>query len=110
MAGADVANVCSVLLKEGIDKITELLDGVTRRLDEKGHSSLEELKGNLSLQSYVEPWAFERTTSASRGYHLRRTRPVTIPCIPHPRQASVRSASLLTCRLGCELPGGYQRT
>ena len=62
MAGADVANVCSVLLKEGIGKITELLDGVTRRLDEKGHSSLEELKGNLSLQSYVEPWAFERAS------------------------------------------------
>jgi dihydroorotate dehydrogenase (fumarate) len=62
MAGADVANVCSVLLKEGIGKITELLDGVTRRLDEKGHGSLEELKGNLSLQSYVEPWAFERAS------------------------------------------------
>jgi dihydroorotate dehydrogenase (fumarate) len=62
MAGADVANVCSVLLKEGIGKITELLDGVTKRLDEKGHSSLEELKGNLSLQSYVEPWAFERAS------------------------------------------------
>ena len=47
---------------EGIGKITELLDGVTKRLDEKGHSSLGELKGNLSLQSYVEPWAFERAS------------------------------------------------
>ena len=62
MAGADVANVCSVLLKEGIGKITELLDGVSQRLDEKGHSSLEKMKGNLSLQSYVEPWAFERSS------------------------------------------------
>jgi dihydroorotate dehydrogenase (fumarate) len=62
MAGADVANVCSVLLKEGIGKITELLDGVSQRLDEKGHSSLEKMKGNLSLQSYVEPWAFERAS------------------------------------------------
>jgi dihydroorotate dehydrogenase (fumarate) len=62
MAGADVANVCSVLLKEGIGKITDLLDGVSKRLDEKGHSSLGEIKGNLSLQSYVEPWAFERAS------------------------------------------------
>ncbi len=62
MAGADVANVCSVLLKEGIGKITEIVEGVSKRLDEKGLSSLDELKGNLSLQSYVEPWAFERAS------------------------------------------------
>ncbi len=60
MAGADVANVCSVLLKEGIGKITELVRGVSKGLDEKGLRSLGDLKGNLSLQSYVEPWAFER--------------------------------------------------
>jgi dihydroorotate dehydrogenase (fumarate) len=62
MAGADVANVCSVLLKEGIGKITEILEGAANRLDEKGVRSLGELKGNLSLQSYVEPWAFERAS------------------------------------------------
>ncbi len=62
MAGSDVANVCSVLLKEGIGKITEIVEGVSKRLDEKGLSSLDELKGNLSLQSYVEPWAFERAS------------------------------------------------
>jgi dihydroorotate dehydrogenase (fumarate) len=60
MAGADVANVCSVLLKEGISKITELVAGVSQKLDEKGLKSLGEIKGNMSLQSYVEPWAFER--------------------------------------------------
>jgi dihydroorotate dehydrogenase (fumarate) len=62
LAGADVANVCSVLLKEGIGKITEIVDGLSKRLDEKGRSSLGELRGNLSLQSYVEPWAFERSS------------------------------------------------
>jgi dihydroorotate dehydrogenase (fumarate) len=62
MAGADVANVCSVLLKEGIGKITELVEGVSRGLEEKGHRSIDDLKGNLSLQSYVEPWAFERAS------------------------------------------------
>jgi dihydroorotate dehydrogenase (fumarate) len=62
MAGADVANVCSVLLKEGAGKITELVEGVSNKLDEKGIGSLGELKGNMSLQSYVEPWAFERAS------------------------------------------------
>ncbi len=62
MAGADVANVCSVLLKEGIPKISELVQGLADRMDEKGINSIEELKGRLSLQSYVEPWAFERAS------------------------------------------------
>ena len=62
MAGADVTNVCSVLLKEGTQKIGELVEGTARRLDEKDLSSLKEMKGNMSLQSYVEPWAFERAS------------------------------------------------
>ncbi len=62
MAGADVANVCSVLLKEGIGKITDLVEGASKGLDEKGCRSLADIKGNLSLQSYVEPWAFERAS------------------------------------------------
>jgi dihydroorotate dehydrogenase (fumarate) len=62
MVGADVVNVCSVLLKEGIGKITELVEGVSKGLEEKGHRSIGDLKGNLSLQSYVEPWAFERAS------------------------------------------------
>jgi dihydroorotate dehydrogenase (fumarate) len=61
-AGADIANVCSVLLKEGIAKISELVEGLDRRLDEKGIHALADVKGNLSLQSYVEPWAFERAS------------------------------------------------
>jgi dihydroorotate dehydrogenase (fumarate) len=62
MAGASVANVCSVLLKEGIDKITELVQGLDRHMDEKGIHSVGDVRGKLSLQSYVEPWAFERAS------------------------------------------------
>jgi len=62
LAGADVANVCSVLLKEGIGKIGGLVQGLDRLLEEKGFGSVEEAKGRLSLQSYVEPWAFERAS------------------------------------------------
>jgi dihydroorotate dehydrogenase (fumarate) len=62
MAGADIANVCSVLLREGVGKIGELVQGLGDRMDQKGIKSVGELKGNLSLQSYVEPWAFERAS------------------------------------------------
>jgi dihydroorotate dehydrogenase (fumarate) len=60
MAGADVANVCSVLLKEGIGKISELLRGVTLWMDEHEYASIEEMKGSLSHRAVAEPTAFER--------------------------------------------------
>jgi dihydroorotate dehydrogenase (fumarate) len=60
MAGADVANVCSVLLKEGIGKITELVDGITTWMDEHEYESVEQMKGSMSHKSVPEPAAFER--------------------------------------------------
>jgi dihydroorotate dehydrogenase (fumarate) len=60
MAGADVANVCSVLLKGGTGKIGELLRGVTTWMEEHEYSSLEEMKGSLSQRSCPDPAAFER--------------------------------------------------
>jgi dihydroorotate dehydrogenase (fumarate) len=60
MAGADVANVCSVLLSGGIGKVSELLDGVTRWMDEHEYESIEQMKGSMSHRSSPEPAAFER--------------------------------------------------
>ena len=60
MAGADVANVCSVLLKEGIGKINELVDGMTAWMDEHEYESIEQMKGSMSHKSVPEPAAFER--------------------------------------------------
>ena len=60
MAGADVANVCSVLLKEGIGKVSDLLNGVTLWMEEHEYESLEEMKGSLSQKAIAEPTAFER--------------------------------------------------
>jgi dihydroorotate dehydrogenase (fumarate) len=60
MVGSDVANVCSVLLKEGIDKIAELLTGVASWMDEHEYASVEQMKGSLSHRSVAEPAAFER--------------------------------------------------
>jgi dihydroorotate dehydrogenase (fumarate) len=60
MVGADVANVCSVLLRQGIDQIGNLLQGVTAWMEEHEYESIEQMKGSMSHKSVSEPAAFER--------------------------------------------------
>jgi dihydroorotate dehydrogenase (fumarate) len=60
MAGSDVANVCSVLLKNGLGKIGELVDGVRFWMEEYEYESIRQMKGSLSQQAVAEPAAFER--------------------------------------------------
>jgi dihydroorotate dehydrogenase (fumarate) len=60
MVGADVANVCSVLLKQGIEQIGPLLQGVADWMEEHEYSSIEQMKGSMSQKSVAEPAAFER--------------------------------------------------
>jgi dihydroorotate dehydrogenase (fumarate) len=60
MVGADVANLCSVLLKQGIDQIGDLLEGVTTWMEEHEYESIEQMKGSMSHKSVPEPAAFER--------------------------------------------------
>lgn len=60
MAGADVTQVCSSLLKNGVGHITSLLDGVVRWMEEHEYESIDEMKGSLSQRNVAEPAAFER--------------------------------------------------
>jgi dihydroorotate dehydrogenase (fumarate) len=60
MVGANVANVCSVLLKEGVGKIDELLQGVTTWMEEHEYHSVEQMLGSMSHKAVPEPAAFER--------------------------------------------------
>jgi dihydroorotate dehydrogenase (fumarate) len=60
MVGADVANVCSVLLKGGVGKIDELLQGITAWMVEHEYESVTQMKGSMSHKSVSEPAAFER--------------------------------------------------
>ena len=60
MVGADVANVCSVLLKEGVGKISELIGGLDAWMEEHEYESVEQMKGSMSQKSVAEPAAFER--------------------------------------------------
>jgi len=60
MAGADVANVASVLLTEGPGKITELIQGVSAWMEAREYNSIHMMQGSLSQRSTAEPAAFER--------------------------------------------------
>ena len=60
MVGADVANVCSALLREGVGKIGELLQGVSYWMEDHEYESVEQMKGSMSHKSVPEPAAFER--------------------------------------------------
>lgn len=60
MAGADVTQVCSVLLREGHDKIGELAKGLGQWLESHGYESAAQVRGILSQEKCPEPAVFER--------------------------------------------------
>jgi len=73
MAGADVTMFTSALLKYGIPYLSAVRDDLTRWLDEREFSSLEQLRGVLSQRAVAEPAAFERANymKVLRTYTLR---------------------------------------
>ena len=60
MAGADIANVTSVLLEHGVGAIGDLVSGVSRWMEEHEYESVAQMKGALSQRNVAEPAAFER--------------------------------------------------
>ena len=60
MSGADALQVVSALLKRGPKFLAELRHGVTTWLEEHEYSSLDELRGSMSLERCPDPAAYER--------------------------------------------------
>src|SRR3989339_2103434 len=60
MAGADVAMMASELLLNGIGRITQILDGMKKWMEEKEYNSIELMKGSMSQKKIAQPAAFER--------------------------------------------------
>lgn len=61
LAGANAAQICSVLLKHGPDKITEILDNLRGWLAAREYESLSQLIGSVSQKHTDNPTAFERS-------------------------------------------------
>ena len=60
MAGASVMMVASELLRRGIGRLTEILDGVETWMDEHEYESVQQMQGSMSQKHVTEPAAFER--------------------------------------------------
>lgn len=60
LAGADIVQVCSVLLHEGIGRLSELLTELEQWLSEHEYESVQQLKGSVSQQHAIDPSAYER--------------------------------------------------
>jgi len=60
MAGADVAMMCSALLKHGPGHIATVLKEMVRWMTEKEYESVTQMKGSMSHRSVADPAAFER--------------------------------------------------
>jgi dihydroorotate dehydrogenase (fumarate) len=60
MAGADVAMMCSALLKHGPRHVTKVLEGLHQWMLEHEYVSVQQMKGSMSQKSVADPSAFER--------------------------------------------------
>jgi dihydroorotate dehydrogenase (fumarate) len=60
LAGADVAMSAAALIRQGPQKLAELLTEIEHWLEEHEYESVEQLKGSMSQQSCPDPAAFER--------------------------------------------------
>ena len=60
LAGADVGMIASVLYQKGIAEVSEILAGLSKWMEEKEYSSVEQLKGSMSRENCPDPSAFQR--------------------------------------------------
>lgn len=60
LAGAQVVQLASALVKNGIPHIAKMLTGMEDWLDKKGASTIDDVRGSLSQKQVQDPSAFER--------------------------------------------------
>jgi len=60
MVGADVTMLCSTLLRNGINHLRSIEQGVRQWMDSHEYISVEQMKGSMSQQRCPDPSAFER--------------------------------------------------
>ena len=60
LAGADIVQMATALLRYGPPYIKKLLEEVERWLEEHEYVSVEQMKGSLSRGNSPDPSAFER--------------------------------------------------
>lgn len=71
MVGADVTMLCSALLRNGIDHLRSIEQGVRQWMESHEYVSVAEMRGSMSQQRCSDPSAFERAQyiKAVKGSH-----------------------------------------
>jgi len=78
MAGADITQLCSTLLRNGIPYIGKMLQEMSKWMEENEYVSVAEMKGSMSQKNCEDPSAFERAhyiktlagyKTTQEGYH-----------------------------------------
>jgi dihydroorotate dehydrogenase (fumarate) len=60
MVGADVTMLCSTLLRNGIDHLRSIEQGVREWMETHEYESVQQMKGSMSQRNCGDPSAFER--------------------------------------------------
>ncbi len=60
MSGAKVAMMTSELLRNGVGRITEMLEDLAYWMEDHEYESIRQMQGSMSQQAVAEPAAFER--------------------------------------------------
>lgn len=60
MAGADVTQMASTLLREGCDKLFSIVEEMKIWMEQNEYESVDEMKGSMSSASVSDPSSFER--------------------------------------------------
>ena len=76
MAGADVVQIVSALMKDGPSRLVRIREGFAQWADEHGYDSVREMRGAVSLIRCPNPRTFER------GNYLRVLRDGWLPDFP----------------------------
>lgn len=61
LVGADVTHLCSALLENGVQHLTQIKTELNDWLDQHEYESVQQLKGSISQQHAINPIAYERT-------------------------------------------------
>jgi dihydroorotate dehydrogenase (fumarate) len=60
MAGAKITMMASELLRNGISRISQILDEIALWMDDHEYESISQMQGSMSQQNTADPAAFER--------------------------------------------------
>jgi dihydroorotate dehydrogenase (fumarate) len=61
LAGASCVELCSVLMKEGVEVISTFLTEINEWMDKKGFNEIADFKGKLAQEAMFDPTVWERT-------------------------------------------------